>query len=281
MFLFKKFVKLFKSDITIHKDWAADLYCKKLGLLKQIGSIDTLVLGSSHGDYGFDPSYYQTNAFNLASASQDLYYSYSLLHKIIDKPNNIKNIILFFSVFSNGFELIKTSEYHRCILYKGFFDIPYQYKERDLAKKEKAYKKFYKQLRKKVQADEDYLGYKNQTVFFGNAFTAEQRAKTHLRENTRVNEQPTFILEIAKTAKENNKELYVLLAPARSDYKSNLPPSAELFLKLYSCKEESGFNIINLYDDNYFDNDDFGDYDHLNSNGAIKLTQKLNEIIKR
>ena len=99
-------------------DWAKEMLIKKESFNNIKSNIKTLVLGSSHGGYDFNPLFLK-NSFNMSLPSQDLYYSYHLYKK--NNTKKIKNIILFYSVFSPGFSLIKTSEKQRALLYKLIF----------------------------------------------------------------------------------------------------------------------------------------------------------------
>ena len=78
--------------------------------------LKTFVIGSSHA------MFYQAEEkeLNLATASQDLYYSYCLYEKY---GQSAENIILTYSVFSKGLCLIKTKEMELCILLKEIFGI--------------------------------------------------------------------------------------------------------------------------------------------------------------
>lgn len=73
--------------------------------------------------------------------------------------------------------------------------------------------------------------------------------------------------------------LTIIIPPARTDYKKNLPDSDYLLKELYNISKNQ-FNVFNFYDDTDFAFDDFGDFDHLNYNGAKKLIQKIGEYLK-
>ncbi len=104
-----------------YKNHFDTIYKKHLSLENNINKIQTLVLGSSHGHYAFLPK--EETEFNLSIRSQDLYYSYKLYQKYASKLSNLKNIILFYSVFSPGFEIEKTSNRFLCIPYIFIYNI--------------------------------------------------------------------------------------------------------------------------------------------------------------
>ncbi len=271
----KKFLREIQPQ-KINIQHAKELFVKKSGFINKIDEIETLVLGSSHGDYGFNPEFFDKIAYNLCYASQDFYYSYKLYQNFYNKIPKTKNILLFYSVFSAGLELDKTTEYPMCSYYKLLFGIPYKTNN-------KSYTKFERQLNKNnfghLNTSAYYLGYNNPQFFFGEDYGVINRVKTHLRENQRKNNQTEYINKIFELSKQANHDLTVIIPPARNDYKNNLPDSDFLFEELYNISKNK-FNILNFYNDKDFLFDDFGDFDHLNYNGAIKLTQKIREYLK-
>lgn len=117
-------------------------------------NIHTLILGSSHLERGYLPD---ENEYNLATTSQDLYYT-NQLYKLYNN-DKIKKIIIAFSVFSPGYSLIKTKRVSMPVKFKVLTDINYQdiniAKENNLVKLEKIYKSF---CNKKLIIDKNYRG---------------------------------------------------------------------------------------------------------------------------
>jgi hypothetical protein len=271
--IIKKFLKkiLKINTISLDEDWGRRLFYKKVGLLNRAQNIETLVLGSSHGDYGFDSNLCE-NSYNMCYTSTDLYCCYELYKLFAFQMPNLKNIVLFYSVFSPGFELEKTNEYQIAVFFKLLFNIPY--KERYYLKKfEKKFSNFLKSISEE-NVHNNYLGYDKLNIFFDEDYGALKRAKTHLRENLRGNDQTKYVEKILHLTKENRHDLIIVISPAREDYRNSLPEFDELFKDLNSIKN---IKVLNFYNDNDFDNNDFGDFDHLNHNGAKKLTMKICE----
>ncbi len=249
-----------------------ELILKHNELEQKKESIDTLILGSSHGAAGFISKQYSPTAFNLASASQDLYYSYHLLQYCLKELKNLNSIFLFYSVFSSGFELQKTSEKERCAYFKYLFNIPYKYKaDKDMERYSLQANSYYK--KKKTIKKIDTNGYIEQTIFFAKDFPVAERTKTHLRENQRINNQLSYLKKIIDTCQQNNIELIILIPPTRKDYREALPNENILFEKLYKIKNLP--SVKNFYSNKNFKYTDFGDFDHLNRQGAEKLTSLI------
>lgn len=269
--------KILKTNkLALNKGWAERLFNKKNGLLYSIENIETLAIGASHGDYGFNSNLCK-NSYNMCYTSTDLYYCYELYKLFAPKMSNLKNIILFYSVFSPGFELEKTNEFQIAVFIKLLFAIPY--KKRYLEKYEKKFNNFLKStIKASAPIDcENYTGYDNPQIFFNDDYGVLKRAKTHLRENLRGNNQTGYVEKILQLTKENNHNLIVVIPPAREDYKKCLPEALELFKELNNIEL---VNVLNFYNDNDFIKDDFGDFDHLNNHGAKKLTKKICEFLK-
>ena len=238
--------------------------------------IETLILGSSHAAAGFVSKQYSPTAFNLASASQDLYYSYRLLQCCSKESKKLKEVYLFFSVFSCGSELQKTSEKERCAYFKYLFEIPYKYKtDKDLERYYKQASLYYKKKENNKKIDTN--GFIEQKIFFDKNFPVEERARTHLRENQRINDSLSFLEKIRDFCIQNNIKLFIIIPPARKDYREALPDESILFEKLYKIKNLP--IIKSYYADENFVYSDFGDFDHLNGQGAQKLTSLIKKDV--
>ncbi len=94
---------------------------KKYFFEKNKDKINTIILGSSHGQYAYLPE--NIEEFNMCLPSQDIYYSKKLYEYAIKNVKNLKNIILFYSVFSPGYEMDKTNERFRCAHYLFLYGI--------------------------------------------------------------------------------------------------------------------------------------------------------------
>lgn len=273
--MIKKIKKYFRKEIELFDGIILEIAEKKMEFDYKKRFIEILVLGSSHGSYGFNPLLFKSVAFNACSNSQDLYYSYQLYKVFSKQAVNLKKVYLFFSVFSNGYDIEKTSGNQICSFFNYFYGIPYKYGEtKQLAKYFNACKirdiKNKNKLKYKLHNNN---GFNNNLTFYpGDSFEVNKRALTHLRENIRINSQIKNIIYLHNLCIQNNQELNIIISPARSDYKEYLPDEAFLFKKLFHIANEKKIKIINLYSSIEFNDEDFGDSDHLNRSGANKLT---------
>ena len=241
--------------------------------------VKTLVLGSSHA------TFYQTdkNEFNLATASQDLYYSYNLYEKY---GQNCENIILTYSVFSKGLCLIKTKETELCVLLKEIFGIDYQFK--DVAKKKKLclFEPFYRIQIKKYLKDSTSLKIRiaksGESQLMNTVEYIKTRALKHHKNYQREQTQLEYIQKFLDKTKENNQKLILILPPVTSLYKEVLPEGKELFEHLFEmCEKYNHVKILDFYTSKIFADEEFFDSDHLNPDGKIKMTEIVRAEILR
>ena len=255
---------------------------KKFGIEKELNNLNTLIVGSSHIQNAFIP---HKGEFNLSMASQDLYYSYELIKKY--DTDKIKNFVISFSVFNPGFQIIKTSQFHKCLLYKILFDIDYQFKdsakEKHLYEREVIYRFIIKRYLKNFKADENYLG-EIDKYSVSKKKSSDEYLKNYIdgniKNNLRENEQINFVTKIIEYAAQNNKNVFWIITPHSEFYRKQIPDKKTLFKKLYEkCSNKSNVEIIDLFDDNRFFEDDFLDCDHLNRKGAEKFSEIIEQIL--
>lgn len=74
------------------------LAAKRTMLKREKDTIETIVVGSSHGDFGFDPRYCD-NSFNLCYRSLDLKHSFGLYSYVCNTLPNLKKCSCFLLSF--------------------------------------------------------------------------------------------------------------------------------------------------------------------------------------
>ncbi len=244
---------------------------------KKLDDIETLVLGSSHLQNGYVA---KEKEFNFAISSQDLYYGYNI-YKLVNNPT-LKNIVISFSVFTPGLSIIKTSQADFCLPYKTLMGIEYQYiedaKNKNLFKLEKSTKKDLEKYQKKLTLPKEYRG--NMTWYPHKKFLdteAKERALKHYKNNQRENSQMQYCVNLLEETRKNNQKVYFVLPPATIGYREALASKEELFKDLFDLvKQYDNAKILNYYDTDLFDeNTDFTNEDHLNKQGALKLSNLI------
>ena len=271
----KKGLKFKFSGITIFKlkfPLVLEYYKKKF-VLEQKKNIQTIALGSSHGNRGINSMFMSQPTVNLCTTSQDLYQSYKMFEYALKNCSTIKNVILFYSPFSSGFNISHSSEKYRTAFMNTVFGIK-PYKE-DNSINKKLYKKASKCFLKNISINAD-----NNPLFESEELIEEEikkRALKHMEfaQKTSMNE---YLIKIIEIAKQEKLKLYVIIPPFTKTYKKYI--SEDAFSKMKDICKKYGISCISFYDDRDFNDADFHDADHLNILGSIKLTSKIDKLME-
>lgn len=113
------------------------------------------------------------------------------------------------------------------------------------------------------------LGNFDHSSFLCKDADVKERVNDHLKNAARENSQIKYVVKMQKLAEERGRSFVVVIPPARSDYTRCIPPCETVFKDLFSLKNIPIFNYFGSSD---FSDEDFGDMDHLNLRGALKLT---------
>ncbi len=267
----KKFVQNTCSDKIIKTDSLIYARCIR-NLFEKVDNIETMCIGSSTARCGFIED---EISVNMGIDAQDLYYSYQILKKYITVIPNLKNIVLYWDVFSSGNDLDRHPEKHRRAFYKVFYDIPYRnslcaYKDNSVAL-EKKIRYFMKHTLKALKdVPKDYS-----PPLSGGLYTKEEMvlwAENELKLYKR-NQFLHYLKFIIKECKNSNLNLFIVTMPRNPVVKQCYPNSSELFSSLYDIiKINPEVKIINAFDEIEFKETDFADLLHLKYSGAKLLT---------
>lgn len=95
-------------------------------------------------------------------------------------------------------------------------------------------------------------------------------------ENEKILEQYILFL------KENNIVPIIVVCPTSKYYRDNFNINRKniFYNILDKLKYKYNFQVVDYFDSDLFEDDDFGDYSHLNGNGAEKFTRILKEKIE-
>jgi hypothetical protein len=248
------------------KEFIVTLGAKRTMLRREKENIDTLVIGSSHGDYGFDPSYFP-GSFNLCCRSQDLKHSYYLYNYISNNFQKIKNVVLFYSIFSPGNMMEKSpSEQDICPALNEIFNLNLEYEDEKLRQMSKHINGQLGDLTVESDGMRGFLPNYGKT-FFPESYGAQNRVNDHMKANKRT-EANIYLIKLLLLAKYLNHQVCVVIPPVRSDYKDATGgDSGSLFRSLHEILFELHIDhnagLINCFDMSIFADRYFGDYDHL------------------
>lgn len=250
---------------------------KKKNCFETLNNIDILFLGSSYCAYSIVPSKFDCNVFNFGTTSQDLYNSLNIYKHYQEKQ--IKKVALIYSAFADGFNLQKTSSKEICTYFNYLIDTDYQEYNKDGAKLLKKCNKLEKELNCIYTKNEN--GFLYPFSFMIDEVTNEV-AEKHYRENIRVDTQTKYLFDLIKLCEKNNTEFVIIIPPYRSDYKESLlkhSSFSDIFRTAIKLQNNENISLIDLFNNDQFTDDDFGDSHHLTNKGALKASNILNDLL--
>jgi hypothetical protein len=272
-----------------------DYLFKKQYLDKNSSEIETLILGSSHSFYGFNPEYFRSNTFNASHISQSLNYDFEILNKYQDKFKNLKTIVLPISYFTLYGKLEAGSESWRVKNYIIYYGLS----------SSKSLVDYSEVLSNRINinikriASNYILG--NSTISctdlgWGTSYksknardlteTGKTAASRHTREDINsdkyqdiFNDNILILESIIQWSKDNDVKVLLLTPPAFETYRQNLnQEQLKITVNTASdiCSKYENCKYYNLLTDTNFVAIDFFDADHLSEIGAKKLSVLIN-----
>lgn len=255
-------------------------YEKQLFLKKNQDSLSTIVLGSSHGHYGLDPTRIN-NTCNLCTPSQDLKYSFLLYRKAVLGCKNLRYVILFYSFFSPGHEVEKSpSESVVGVAINEQFDLGLRFDNDRLLLLSNKAKDFKPNFLSPTEFEAPFPPKHIESIPC--SYGANNRANDHLRLNIKLDALP-YLYQIFGLASLLNHKVFIVLPPYRSDYaKFMLTGGGDRYrgLDIAIQKVDSYFwpVVLDFFSNQNFHENDFLDFDHLDPLGDGP--RKLSEMVK-
>lgn len=265
-----------------------DYFAAKRAMLQQDRHrLTRIALGSSHGDFAFDPTYC-LRAFNLCSRSQDFRHSLALYQHAVSQVPNLDTLIVFYSVFSPGNMLEHSpSEKTLAPLMNEVFQLGLSYEDPLLV-----------QIATQLQGKLEFVGNAHggkagflpdqQKAFMPASYGAAQRVADHMRLNAREDGNQ-YLAKLLLMAAELKHRVIVAIPPMHSEYRMHAgADSAFLFRGACELQQLMGalypdfvMEILDLYADAEFLPTHFGDFDHLipDGEGAMLLSSKVAQAL--
>lgn len=296
LFLTPVLALIFLVELLVRKI-PNDYSLKNAYLSEHSKDIENLILGSSHAFKGINPNYISGSSFNAAMFSQSLDYDLKILEKFENDLINLKTIIIPISYFSLYTNLETGVESWREKYYDIYYDFSY---DGNLKKLEHlSFEVFNVSVRENISSIKDYYTYERSTVrmdslgWYGSNEipSIDELKKSAIEASIRHTSKDDMLLatnnniinKMVTMANNNGWKIVLFTPPAYKLYSTNLSKSQYEHTIKY-CEQISKLNTnvryYNLIDSSNFKIADFLDADHLNSNGARKLSIILNRIIK-
>ncbi|HMJ69481.1 MAG TPA: hypothetical protein VK508_11315 [Cyclobacteriaceae bacterium] len=265
---------------------------KRNYLDKNSRQIEVLFLGSSHAFYGIDPLFLETRAFNAAYVSQTLHYDFEILKKYEGRWDRFRYVVLavdYFSLYNNLHESVESWRVKNYNIYWGIND---SYRIADhlelFANKPSVsvdrLTGYYSGHKSAITTSELGRGPKRSSLSNEAFLTAgAAAAKRHTYNLEHFDENVAVLEEIIDFAKANDAKVLLYTSPADPTYYRNLERrqqtrNSSVLHEMDSVNEHVQY--VNFLENPAFTRDDFWDPDHLNENGARKLTIMIGNLIR-
>ncbi len=239
-------------------------------------TIETMIFGSSTARCSFIED---EKSINFGLDAQDLYYTYQMFKKYKNFAPNLKNIVIYYDVFSNGNDLdISPSHFFVPAFYKTYLDIAYKNKlnsiKNNLSVLEEKLTSLNKYINKNLKdLPKDIMPYKIGEILTQKELTEWANSEIKLSSKNNMNIYLNALLKEAQ-----NYKVYIILAPRNPIVLDVYPKTKELFKDLFEIvKSYNNTEIIDIFDK--FESEDFADLLHLNLDGAKKITNIIKSKI--
>lgn len=255
--------------------------------------VEIFVLGSSHTYAGIDPSCFTRVAFNGAHMSQDLNYDEFIFRKFAPGMDSLRYLILPISYFTPYWKLEQTQDRGRVKNYMLYYDCPYHPFE--LRYRFETYDGLRPAVAMKSLVGKESPRFYSNLGFLTNYSFQERRKKwketgkvAAERHSDRTLDSGLFAenlehaRDIAALCEEKGVILILLTTPTYRTYQEHLLPEQHEKMLEFCHRITSEFPNVEYLDwenDERFLEDDFYDADHLNEQGARKLTGLLDEYL--
>lgn len=285
------------------------LYKEKFeGALLNKDSIEVVILGNSHANYGVDPSAFKSFTYNLANVSQSIYFDKRITLSLLPELKKLKYVFisvdyhnLYFSsqgvrdnwsYYGNGIKY-KNTNYFLANLSPSLFGYTWKVSF-SLLKKRIGNKLRYGQKAVDFDVEEGV----NVTIPIKRGFVSLEKTNEHEFTKEYYRTRNIYFNDIIKSSNEKEEILkdlddfvQILLAhhvtpiiftsPTFIEYNKFLDTSvldgnAKDIFKLCSKYKIEYWDFMNS---NVFSKDDFNNVDHLNSKGALKFGRLLNDSL--
>jgi hypothetical protein len=272
---------------------------KRTDFERQLSDIQILVLGPSHALHGIDPAYFSHKGYNLANASQTIYYDKEITLRYLDRLPALRLVIIPVSYNSLYTQLADSKESFRGWFYARYWgieapDMPKLDFRRysNIARYtpqtafEFAAKGFKVDLLEGL-APNGYLRYDTagclKNISFGAGAKRVELYRRMMKEE-HLQENVAYLTQLVTTLRERNIQVCFVTAPVFKTFAKYCEPSV-FENNLATLKDiclQHGCGYKNYFTDKRFTLPDFYDNDHLNFIGAAKFSAILDsEIVSR
>jgi hypothetical protein len=261
---------------------------------KESDNIEILFLGASETACGFNPFYTKKNSFNCGHPGQSIDYSYEILKKYENHWSNLKYIVLATTYPTLFYRMENSRESWRVKNYNIYYKISTSKHLRSYAEIFngqlldqffRLYKYYIKNINEINCSDKGWNISSASLPIDSLGISGKEAAKRHSvpREQQCFAEMKTVLDSIIVFSKRNGSNIIFCTPPVYKSYSQNLLNKYQLDSTINTIhkivKENRNCTYLNLFEDTRFRDEDFLDGDHLNDNGATKLTLIIDSLM--
>lgn len=268
-----------------------DLLIKNRQIQQEAEGIETLAIGHSQGEHGFDPLHFP-RSFNMCSRSQDAKMSYYLYKKFGATLPKLKRIVLFYSFIAPGF-LTEREETERtvAVAFNAIYKLGMPLEDDSLELLAEDVDGMFDDVESDFTAEgySAYSGYirKEHSKSFDNLHW-QRRRMPQLHAFNDLSDANAYLAKTIALAQERDHKIYFVVAPNRSDMMRGVLDTTEHLhrhlldaLRQFKLRAEDVY--ADLYTDPRFLDEYFGDFVHLllGSKGSELVTKTVREMVER
>jgi hypothetical protein len=283
--ILKSIKKYNKKNIYFFEDYKLSviegLDYKILDMLRR-NKIDGIITGLSYAEVGIKEDI-NDNFINFSFSSQDLYYDFKLIKYLFNfkqVKDNLKYVIINMGYYSFDYDMTKTNARNRIHRYINYFE---DYHNNESLMELDIIRSFYeKGITFKEYIDMNKL--KEETILTLNdskgIYEAQKNSSMDYEVTRKENEK--ILEEYIVFLKENSIVPIIAICPTSKYYRDNFNINKRnIFCNILDrLKYKYNFQVVDYFDSDLFEDDDFWDYSHLNGKGAEKFTKILKEEIQ-
>lgn len=252
-------------------------------------TIESLILGSSHLEYGVNPDFITVQSLNFANVSQTIDIDYQLLNNMAPQMPNLKYVIIrlsyttLYEQLKSGNESWRIKDYNLYTPNRLDSKVVHQFEVLSVKLKTNLKRLLNYYVYGRYSIETSPTGWSKGTETPQAMGLGEKGRATALKHTVSdrglFNQNVAYLNKLIKYCNDRNIWVLLLTTPTHKSYYLNLnqdqleatvQTGEQMALKYNNCR------YYNLIDSPSFLESDFLDGDHLNSNGAKKLTEFLN-----
>jgi len=255
-------------EILPFHDNCKQLISKRDSLYANSSSIETLCIGSSHGDGSFDPRYFP-NSFNLCFRSADMEHVSLLYDRVIDSLPSVKNIIFFYPIYFPGWCIQKDIEEGWVSLYLNEIfklGVKYQFEQDFYSVRENLLKDKLDDVHYDIENHRGFTPNNGQVILPAH-YSVQRRVDAHYRFGEMTTYDQMFF-DFVEKVKQRNLTLTVVIPAARSDYVNAMFNIVEgPYMTFFRKTRDLYKDTVSFFNSELFDDSHFADTDHMNALG--------------